>query len=212
MASVFGTPNAAAATTVTIPTHVPGDMIIIFAYRDGSTTIPTQPAASGTVPTWNIITNNTGANTNSSRVSWALATASNHTSGTWTNATGLVAVVIRGQRKFNPVGGSSESGGTASGSAVAPAITLQDSTGESVLLQFYGHRTVTAWDAAPSGYTALASVATEVLVSRKNVTTTSGSVTQTGTTTNSGYRGAQVEILAHRPKHPGVFHANSGVL
>lgn len=208
-AQVLGTANSAAGNTVTIPAHAPGDLIIIFAYRDGNNATPTQPAAGGTVPTWNIITNNTGGNTNSSRVSWALATTSTHTSGTWTNATGMVAVVVRGQRKFTPIGGAAEAGAAVANSAVAPLVTQQDTTGEALLLQFYGHRTVTAWAAAPAGYTRLTAVATEVACNRKDSSTTDGAVTQTCTSTNSGYRGAQVEILADRPKHPGVFLANS---
>lgn len=211
-AQVFGTPNASATTTVTIPTHIPGDMIIIFAYRDGSTTPPSVPAASGTVPTWLQINNNTGGNTNSSCTFYTIATANNHTSGTWTNATGMVAVVVRGQRKFSPVGGQAESGTTGNSTAVSPAVTQQDTTGEALLLQFAGHRTVTSWGTAPTGYTYLANVATEVLCAEKNSSTTDGTVTWTITSTNSGYRGCQVEILAHRPKHPGVNHSNPGIV
>lgn len=215
-AQVLGTANSAAGNTVTIPAHAPGDLIMIFAYRDGNNATPTQPAAGGTVPTWNIVTNNTGGNTNSSRVSWALATTSTHTSGTWTNATGMVAVVVRGQRKFTPIGGAAEAGTTfattpsSTANIAGSAVTQQDTTGEALLLQFFGARAVTAWGAAAAGYTRLTAVATEVACNRKDSSTTDGAPTQTCTTTAStGYRVAQVEILAHRPKHPGVFLANS---
>ena len=53
--SIIGTPAAAAATSITLPTHAAGDLIVIFAFKDGATTIPTVPSAGGTVPTWNTI-------------------------------------------------------------------------------------------------------------------------------------------------------------
>jgi hypothetical protein len=199
---VIGAAQAAAATSVTIPTHRVGDLIVIAAYRDGSTTTPTKPAASGTVPAWVDITNNTGANTNSMRTAYFIATAVNHTSGAWANATGMVAVVVENFRLGAPIGASSESGSTASGSATAPVITLQDATGNSLIIDIVAHRSVTAWSAAPSGYTSLASVATEIQIGTKDVSTTSGAIAWSATTTNSGYRGAQIEIRARIPSPP----------
>jgi hypothetical protein len=90
--------NSQAGATVTIPAHTAGDLIVIAAYRDGSTAVPTKPTASGTVPAWVDITAAAGANTNSLRTACFVATASNHTSGTWTNATGMAAIVFRGQK------------------------------------------------------------------------------------------------------------------
>lgn len=193
----LGTPvtNAAAATSVTLPAHNIGDTIVIWAYNNASTTTPTKPAASGTVPAWTDIDNTTGANTNSSRSAYFVATATNHTSGTWTNATGMTATVISGAAS-SPIGGHAEAGGAAANAAQAPAVTLSKTDGTSALLEHYGHRTVTAWSTAPSGYTRLASQATSVCVNSKNSTTTDGAVNQSNTATNAGYRGAAVEILA----------------
>lgn len=200
--SIIGTPQAAAATSITLPTHAVGDIIVICAFRDGSTTVPTKPTASGTVPAWVDIDAPTGANTCSMRTAYFVATATNHTSGTWTNATGMAAIVIRGQAS-SPIGGHAQAGGTANGSATAPAVTLTNNKGGSIILEFYGHRTVTAWSAAPTGYTRQASVATEVCLNTKDSTTADGSIAQSATTTNSGYRAQTIEILA-APTQTGV--------
>lgn len=89
---------SAASTTVTLPAHQPGDLILIAAQRAG-TTIPTKPSASGTVPNWTDITPGLTAGTTGSAVAgrwaWTIATASNHTSGTWTSATSMAVLVVR---------------------------------------------------------------------------------------------------------------------
>ena len=85
--SIIGTPAAVAGSSITLPTHAVGDIIVIFAYRDGATAVPTNPTAGGTVPAWVDIDAAAGANTNSARSAYFVATATNHTSGTWTNAT-----------------------------------------------------------------------------------------------------------------------------
>ena len=193
--SIIGTPAAVAATSITLPTHAVGDIIVIFAYRDGSTTVPTKPTASGTVPAWVDIDAPTGANTNSARCAYFVATATNHTSGTWTNATGMSAIVIRGQRS-SPIGGHAQSGSTGTNTASAPSITQQQTTGKSMILHFYGHRAVTAWSAAPAGYTRRASVSTEVCLNTKDSSTSDGAIAQPATASSSGYRGQTVEILA----------------
>lgn len=192
--SIVGSASAA-ATSVGIPAHQVGDIIVIFAYRDGSTAVPTKPSASGTVPAWADIETGSGTNSNSSRTAYFVATATNTTTGTWTNATGIAAIVLRGQAS-SPIGGSARTGGLANGSSTAPAITLSVSDGSSVILHFHGHRTVTAWSTAPTGYTRLTSVATELAVNYKDSTTSDGSIAQSATTTNSGYQGHTVEIIA----------------
>jgi hypothetical protein len=190
--------NSAAGQSCTIGAHNVGDDIYLYVYRDGSTTTASKPAAAGTVPAWVDIDNPAGANTNSSRTAHFVATATNHTTGTWTGATGMVAVVVSGQSS-QPVGGHAEAGGATSNAAQAPAVTLQKTDGTSVLLEFYGHRAVTAWSAAPANYTRQTSVATEVCCNSKNSTTTDGAINQSNTASNSGYRGAAIEILAPSP-------------
>ena len=141
--------QGAAAATVTIPTHQSGDMILIFAYRDGSNTAPTAPTAGGTVPTWTLI-GTSGANTNSSRFHYAVATASTTTSGTWTNATELICLVYRGTKL---VGANAGGSGSATTTVNYPALTLQRTDNSSWVVGVAGHRTATNVELAPSGMT-----------------------------------------------------------
>lgn len=194
--SIIGTPDAVAGTSIALPTHAIGDIILLFIYRDGSTSTATLPAASGTVPAWSNINNVVGANLNSARSAYFVATADNHTSGTWTNATGMATIVLRGQAAA-PIGASIQSGGGAgSNQVVASAITPQVTDGSSAFILFYGHRTVTSWSSAPAGYTRRAAIATEVCVNTKDDTTSDGSISQPCSASSSGYRGEQIEIKA----------------
>jgi hypothetical protein len=192
MALTVSTPNSG-TTTVTIPAHAIGDLIILFAYNAGSTVSPAKPPASGTVPSWVDIDANSGANTNASRCVYFVATATNHTSGTWATGIQIFAVVLTGQAA-SPIGGHAESGTTGSNAVTAPAVTMTKTDGTSVLLHFFGQRNVTSWSAAPSGYfQKLASGL--IALDTKDVTTSDGSVVQTGVT-SGGNRGQTVEVLA----------------
>lgn len=80
---------ATEATTITIPAgHRNGDIIIIFAFR-AAVTAPTL--ASGYT---NLGTSSSGLS--SHRVGYKIARSAAETSGTWTNASGLVCLVYRG--------------------------------------------------------------------------------------------------------------------
>jgi hypothetical protein len=189
------------ASSVTIPTHAVGDLIVICAFRvdfGGSTTPPSVPSAGGTVPTFTTITANTGTSgasyQASMRTAYAVATATNHTSGTWTDADYSCAVVLSGANTTTPIGGYAESGGTSSGSSTAPSVTLSKSDGTSQLLCF--HVWVGTLSTAPSGYTRRAGLGT-VCFNTKDSTTSDGSVVQSYTAGGAGrpYRGAQIEVL-----------------
>ncbi|AZS06860.1 minor tail protein [Mycobacterium phage Raela] len=187
--------NINPGTTVTIPAHQVGDVIVIMAYNDGATN-PGLPSAGGTVPTWNNVHNGNG-NTNAARVAWAVATATNHTSGTWSNSTAVAAVVLRDAEELDPIGARSLNFGSTSNQSVANALTtdLWNNEGLSQLLYGHGHKTVTAWSAAPSGFTRLGQVNTELAVNVKDDSTTDGAATQAATTSSSaGYMGTIVEV------------------
>lgn len=190
---------SAAATSVTIPAHNIGDLIVIFAFRDGATSVPTKPTTSGSIPTWVDVDGGVGGNSCTSRSAYCVATATNHTTGTWTNATGIIAVVITGQNYASPVGGHVVSGSTSGTSANAPAVTLSDTRGASAILHFYGHCDVLAWGSAPTGYTRQTEVTTEVALNTKDVTTSDGAISQPltsgGNPTLYGYRGNTIEIV-----------------
>jgi hypothetical protein len=120
--------NSASGTSVSLGTHQPGDMIIMVARRANNTP-PTIPAAGGTVPPWTQIFGATGVNTLSHVVAFTIATASNHTSGTWTNAANVGMMVLRGNRALSI--GASASGSGATSAVTFPALTLQRADGTS---------------------------------------------------------------------------------
>lgn len=77
----WGTWNFAEATTITIPTHAKGNLIVIAAARGDSGTLPTIPSG------W-LIANARSLNspTKSVLLAYKIATSSAETSGTWTSA------------------------------------------------------------------------------------------------------------------------------
>lgn len=97
----------AEATTITIPAgHQAGDFLLIFAFRDGSTTNPTVPSG------WTTVTNTFDGTTCSASLGWKIAASASETSGTWTNATGLICLVLRGVPTSNNVTASTSAGTT----------------------------------------------------------------------------------------------------
>lgn len=76
-------------TTITLGTHAKGDLIMIFGYRDASATSPTVPSG-----WYNLI--GTTVSTPSLVIGWKIAATSAESSGTWTNANTLHAIVYRG--------------------------------------------------------------------------------------------------------------------
>lgn len=157
-ATVVGS-NSAAGTSVTIPAHQVGDLFLLGAFRDGSTAAINNPSAGGTVPYWWEMG---GSTLSSGYINWwiARATATNHTSGTFLNPTGLSIVVLRDAAgpfaEYNPTTGS---GNTLTYAGGAPDTT--DGTGR--IIRFGGHRTATDLTTnTPAGYTQLSGVATEI--------------------------------------------------
>lgn len=181
--------RGAAATTVTIPTHQIGDLILIFAYRDGSNTAPTTPAAGGTVPTWNLI-GSSGGNTNSSNFRWAKATATTTTSGTWTNATELICLVYRKAS----IGVSAGNSGSATTTINYPAIAPNRTDGSSWVVGVAGHRTATNVDVAPGTMVNRASSGTEAAGHDTNAGVTSWASTNVTVNASSAYRSWTVEL------------------
>jgi hypothetical protein len=108
-------------------------------------------------------------------------------------------------RNWNSGGASAEAGSIdPNDGATCPAITLQQTDGTDVLLQFFGVAHTTAgtpvWGAPPTGYTALTTGSKYTYSCYKQVTTTDGSAQITtnliaqGAPANLGYRGAQGRI------------------
>lgn len=118
---------SAEATSVTLPAHQAGDLIVIFAGRTGSTGPPSVPAGwrfaaqssvSGVAPP------SLGAS-----VGWKIAASSAETSGTWTGASMLLAVVIRDDTNLLVIGALNKNVGSSSTVNYAALVT---NTGQTV--------------------------------------------------------------------------------
>lgn len=138
--------TAYGTNTATMPAHQTGDLIVVFAFRDGSTTAPTLV----TSPSYTSIAN-AGANTCSYRIARRIATSSGETVGTWTNATSVIVHVYRGVDQTTPIGVDGTSTG-ASTTVTYPALTLGVTDGSSWVAGFAGHRSVnTTLETPPTG-------------------------------------------------------------
>jgi hypothetical protein len=171
----------------------PGDLAVVFAFRDGSTTPPSLPAG------WTNIING-GANTCSQRVGYRVLQAGDSTTGTWTNATTVLCCVYRGQDTTTPIGASAQQGAS-SATVTYPGLTLQRTNGTSWVFCGAGHRSIdTALETPPTG----------TVLRQNNVDTTdegstfdtNGGVTSWSAQsvavggTASGWRAVSVELLA----------------
>lgn len=196
----FVSANSSTTGSVTIPTHAIGDLIVLCAF-DSQNTAPTKPSAGGTVPNWNYIDNtNTSAGQAALTTAWFIANATNTTSGTWTWAEQMIAVVVTGPVASTPIGGHAAVGGAAV-NVTAPAVTMTHTDGSSILLHFHATAFINGggWSSAPAGYThrvvAGPSSSRSLLLNTKDVTTSDGSVTQPDGSSGWAFAAATVEII-----------------
>lgn len=91
---------SAAGTTVSMPTHQAGDLLIVIAGRSNNT-------APGLASGWTNI-ENSGSNGQSVRAAYRVATSSSMATGTWTNAQFMSVLVLRNAeyRSRNIAGGA----------------------------------------------------------------------------------------------------------
>jgi hypothetical protein len=161
---------SAAANAVAMPTHQAGDFIMVFTFRDGSTTQPTIPAG------WTADSQNTGTSL-SYQVGHKVAASSSETTGTWTNATGIVVLVYR-----NVLGFVYPTIQTGSGSTITYPATTGDAiatSAKSAIVRFAGHRTASnLLTNTPASHNARAGVATEARGIDKLNVSTDAAVTQ----------------------------------
>jgi hypothetical protein len=118
--------------------HAAGDLLLAFAYRDGSATAPTLPSGWTSIAT-------TGGNTNAFLLAYKVATSSSETIGTFTNATDTVVHCYRGVNA-SPIGNVSPAASGSSGSVSIPSAgwSLQDTSGKSWVAYFGGARSITS--------------------------------------------------------------------
>lgn len=125
-----------------------GDLLLFWAFRDGSTTLPSLP---GTLT--NIA--NSGANTCSERLAFKYAASTSESSGTFTNATSVICLVWRNATIGLTVGNS---GSSTTFNFAALSLFVRDTTSQAV--GFVATRNGTSpasVDTAPSGMTFITS-------------------------------------------------------
>lgn len=138
---------ASGTTTATVPSHITGDLLIGYAFRDGNNTAPTVPGG------WTTINNTIGANSAGQAVAWKYAASSGETSGTWSNATSLIIAVYRYAHPTSPIGGSANGDGSST-TVAYNTLTMTDTPvpPSSTIIGFSGHRSVdTTLENAPAG-------------------------------------------------------------
>ena len=77
------------SSSLTLPTHQAGDLIIVCALRTSSSSNAVVPSG------WTLIGVNAGLNSDNLTIAYRIATSAATVSGTWTNAEFMVAVVYR---------------------------------------------------------------------------------------------------------------------
>ena len=117
--------------SATLPAFAGGDVAVVFAYRSGSITPPDLPAG------WTDIVSDDGADPNSRRIGYRTLDGTETTSGTWTNATGVAVIVLRGQDADVTVGARASVGAPGS-TMMTPALSGIDPGGHSWVIAFGG--------------------------------------------------------------------------
>jgi hypothetical protein len=139
---------AAAAAAVTLPAHEAGDLIIVFAARSAG-------AAPETVPSLPTGWTNIGTSQRdfwATRVGYKVAASSSETTGTWTNAVRITALVYRGTDPTAPIGATATAGSSSGNVTTYPTLALSGSTTPWVV-GVAGHRTADNVEVAPAGMT-----------------------------------------------------------
>ena len=127
--TVQGTASAA-ATSVTIPAHAIGDLLLVFVRR-ASNSVATKPTATGTVPNW-VVAQGAGANTLALTSAWFVATATNHTTGAWASGSHICVLVLRPDSGLVlSVGASATTNAATTQTIVYPALALSTTAGTS---------------------------------------------------------------------------------
>lgn len=199
MALSFISRAAAAANTVALPAFQAGDLAVVFAYRNASTTAPTVPA------TFTSVIADAGANTNSRAIGTRVLQSGDTSIGTWTNATAVQVVVLRGQKVTSPVATRS-SGGTNTTTLTSPALTVTNTGGTAWLLFFGGSKATNANSPTLPGTTTISTSGNSIgalCCAYKSGNTANWSATNWSAAVGvAGNRMDTLEILAEPPPLP----------
>jgi len=177
------------ATTITIPSHQAGDLILISASR-ANNTAPTLPSG------WTNIQAG-GANTLSLRTGFLIATGSSETSGTWTNAARLICVVFRPLNNGTlSIGASTSNNGASQTYQRYPALTLAASNGKSAVIYSITRNNTSGVTTAPTDWTTITGINTAPVVRMHERYELASNPTQQDVTglTSGNYRTHAIEI------------------
>jgi hypothetical protein len=128
-----------------------GDLVVVFAYRSGNNTAPTLNGDYTNIANG---ANSAGGTNSSFRIGFRIAPSGGVSStGTWTNATHVSAIVMRGRRIAGAIGnGAASTGNNSTSSIVYEAVSLTAGQAGQWLLAFgarsAGHADVAT---APTG-------------------------------------------------------------
>lgn len=191
--SLVGTAKAAAAS-VTLPTHLAGDMILIFAYRINADNVsPSLPAGYTAI-------NNGGANSVAHRCGYKVAASGAETSGTWTNATGIIAHVYRGTLQADPRGLQAAGSGTTATMTYQVGTGLEIVDGTSWIAAFGVHAAASDLGGTLSGAEAMTMRQTAAGGVAASYDTSGGTATWVahtdGVNASGGWRTQVVEVIA----------------
>jgi hypothetical protein len=185
--------GAADATgeTVALPTHQAGDLIFIYAPRDGNNTPPSLPAGYTTILSG-------GSSQVVSRTGYKIAASGSETSGTWTNATHVHALVLRGVNQSDPIGASAATVRTSDAFVRYLALTMEVTDGTSWVVACGLHRTATNVETPPGSMTNRTSegAGPESALHDSNGGISSWSQVDVAVNQTAASRGTVVEILA----------------
>jgi hypothetical protein len=174
-----------------------GDAIVVFAHKDGATTNPLPPTTALTSPAATVALYATlakgGANVNAAILGVRISDGTETTTGTWSGATSIAAVIYRGAN-VAPMGNSS-SGGASSATLSYGTFTLDKTNGTSWVVGFAAHVSATNVTAAPTNMTLVAS-ATDIVVSDTNAAVSAWTTQTTGVNASAGWRTYTIELLA----------------
>lgn len=188
---------ATGVTTATLPAHQAGDLILVFAYRDGLATAPSLPTGYTNIQA-------PAGSTNAARIGFRRALGSSETVGTWTNATSVIAMVFRGVDPVTAIGVSASTTGSSTTISYPNAGTMNFADGDSTVVRAAGHRsTNVAIETLPAGYTLAATVAdaTDEAAAFYRVGETSAALVTTAVGgTASGFAAVTVEIRGLKPR------------
>jgi hypothetical protein len=174
----------ATGTTNTFPAHQPGDLLVVVAVESGPASRP------GLAAGFTEVHANTVAM--SICIGYKFATSSNTPAGTWANASYNTAYVFRNANTSTPFGGIASTSET---TAKGVAITMQDTSGDSLLCYGYSNNgTSGGWGATPVGYVAKNSTARMANLQKVD-STSDGALTWSSTAGLVNFRNWTFEIL-----------------